>query len=112
MKIISKIPWKALVILAFGLCFGFVIGAKSGHNITWLTTEKTLNSKTVSEAVNKPTTAVTTNNKVEVKKNKGALIFEPSTQQSFNQCDSLLKLFIDTTSVRDFRRQKRRLEED
>ncbi|BFP39481.1 hypothetical protein FGF1_03260 [Flavobacteriaceae bacterium GF1] len=105
MRIINRIPWKALSIAVVFMGIGFVLGAKSGHNITWLTTEKTLNSKTVSDAVNKPTTAVTTNNKVELKKNKGNLVFAPTTEQSY--CDSLLQVFIDTTSVREFRKQKR-----
>ena len=107
MSKIKKIPWKALLILAIGLIVGVGLGANFGHKISWLSFEKTLNSTTISEAVNKPTTAVTTNNKVELKKNKGSLIFSPTTEQSY--CDSLIQVFIDTTSVREFRKQKRKI---
>lgn len=70
MKIINKIPWKALAILAMGLVVGVGVGAKYGHKITWLTTEKTLNTTSVSEAINKPTTSTTNNTAVNVGKVK------------------------------------------
>lgn len=101
MGLIKKIPWKALIVLSIG----FILGTNFGHRISWLSFEKVLDSESVSTAINKPTTSVTTNNKVELKKNKGNLIFSPETQQSY--CDSVLQVFIDTTSVREFRRKKR-----
>ncbi|MEM1003647.1 MAG: hypothetical protein AAGH46_13460 [Bacteroidota bacterium] len=70
MKIINNIPWKALAIALVFMGIGFVIGAKSGHRITWLTTEKTLNTASVSEAINKPTTSTTNNTAVNVGKVK------------------------------------------
>lgn len=106
MRIIKKIPWKALGILTAGLLIGVIIGLKYGHKITWLTTEKTLNSKTVSEAVNKPTNEIL--NKIEIPKLKKSepvtIIMSPDNKQISvkDTCSG-----IDYTKLNDS--QKRRL---
>ena len=66
------IPYKALIILVVGLVIGVGVGAKYGHKITWLTAEKTLNTKTVADAVNKPTTSTTNNTQLNIDKIKGS----------------------------------------
>ncbi|UOY07728.1 hypothetical protein L0P88_04055 [Muricauda sp. SCSIO 64092] len=86
----------------------FVLGVGTGYLLTNASRNSVLKNDTINNAVNKPTTAVTTNNKVELKKNKGSLVFAPTTKQSY--CDSLLQVFIDTTSIRQFRKEKKRLE--
>ncbi len=107
MRIIKKIPWKALLILLVGLMLGLGLGVNFGHKISWLSFEKTLNSKTVSEAVNKPTNEV--NNKIEVPKIKKSqpvqIIMSPNNEQIVVR-DTCLG--IDYTKLNDS--QKRRLE--
>ena len=85
----------------------FILGGVSYHLVTISSVGKVLGNDTINNAVNQPTTSVTTNNKVELKKNKGSLVFEPSTQQNLSQCDSVLKAFIDSISVKQFRRIKK-----
>ena len=84
----------------------FALGVGTGHLLTNTSRNSVLKNDTIKEGMNKPTTAVTTNNKVELKKNKGSLVFAPTTEQSY--CDSILQVFIDATSVRQFRKQKRK----
>lgn len=83
MRFLTKIPWRALLVFAIGMVIAFPLGAKYGHRITWLTTEKTLEKTGVSEKVNKPTNEIT--NQIEVPKIKKSepvqIIMSPDNQQ-------------------------------
>ena len=96
---------RTLIVVALFL-LGFMVGKWSNMD----TVNKVLKNETIKEELTKPTTAVTTNNKVELKKNKGSLVFAPTTNQS--HCDSVLQIFIDTTSIKEFRKEKKRLKVD
>lgn len=63
----TKINIRRTLILLGIFLIGIFIGEQLGHRGTWRTVEKTLNTKSVNEAINKPTQSTTTNNKVEIK---------------------------------------------
>lgn len=102
MRIIKKIPWKALLIFAIGMVIAFPLGANYGHNVSWLSFEKTLNTKTLSEAVNKPTVENKIDNKIQIDKVKKSdslrIIMDPTNNQqpiniiSNDTCIDLSKL--------------------
>jgi len=115
MTIIKKIPIKALFILGIGFVVGVGVGVKYGHSITWLTAQKTLNTNAVNDALNKPTTSNNTTNTVNVdpKKQKGEvkIDFNAETDQEATtalvDCETYLQKFIDTTTVKQFKKKKK-----
>ncbi|MFI1771006.1 hypothetical protein [Thalassobellus citreus] len=70
MTFIKKIPWRTILVIILCALFFLPIGAKIGHKYSWLSTEKTLNNKTISNAINKSTNENNTSIKLEGNKFK------------------------------------------
>ena len=95
MSLISKIPWKALLIFFVGIVLGLYLGSKG----TFTTIIKVFETESVSKAINKPTN--TNETKIEFNGNKFKrndtisvnLQQEPNTSQEIKTitepCDSI-----------------------
>nr|WP_299488566.1 hypothetical protein [uncultured Allomuricauda sp.] len=109
--IIKKIPWKALFILSIGFVSGLTLGVNFGHKVSWLSFEKTLNSKTVSEAVNKPTVTNEISNDISVGKVKNSegieIVLDPvNNQKPVNIISNDTCLKMDLTKLTDGQRRR------
>ena len=84
----TKINIRRTLILLGIFLLGIFIGEKLGHRGTWRTVEKTLNTKSVNDAINKATQTTNTHNSVKIDKLKNkksdsiTFKFEPITTQS------------------------------
>nr|WP_299385605.1 hypothetical protein [Allomuricauda sp.] len=111
MRIIKKIPWKALTILAIGFVIGFGTGAKTGHKVTWLTTAKTLEKTGVAEKVNKPTVTNDISNEINIEKIKKSdtlnIVLDPTNNQKPVNIISDKECLKEVMSALSVSRQKR-----
>ena len=70
MTFIQKIPWRTILIIIICAFLFLPLGAKIGHQYSWLSTEKTLNNTTISKAINKATQTTEVTNEIDVKIDK------------------------------------------